>query len=105
TDRGERQSAPADGTGTVVVPIFIHRGDAVALGNGSRVLTTLHVARLKVRILGEETFLSGGKCQAGDYFGLPPAKVPTTTLAGLPTNPVTGGVALTGQICPLNGHA
>src|SRR5205085_7408078 len=105
TDRGEQQRGPADSTGTVVLPMFIHRGAAVALGNGSRVLTTLHVARLKVKILGEETFLAGGKCQAGAYFGLPLAKVPTTTLAGLPTNPLTGGVALTEQICPLNGHA
>jgi hypothetical protein len=105
TDRGQQQTGRADATGTVVVPMLIQRGDAISLGNGSRVLTTLHVARLKVRILGDETFLSGGTCQPGEYFGLPLQKVPTTTLAGVPTNPLSGGVALTGQICPPSGHA
>ena len=66
------------------------------------------MAHLKVKILGEDTFVAGGSCQAGDYVGPPLTAPPTTTVAGLPTNPAdptTGGVALTGQICPPNGHA
>jgi hypothetical protein len=107
-DRRERSPAVADSTGTVVGVLRVHGGDAVSLSNGSRSLTTLHVAHLKVKILGEETFLGGGKCQAGDYFGPPLTTPPTTTSAGLPTdpaNPTTGGVALTGEICPPGGHA
>jgi hypothetical protein len=107
-DRRERSPAVADATGTVIGVLRIHGGDSVSLSNGSRSLTTLHVARLKVKILGEETVVAGGSCQAGDYFGTPLSTPPTTTAAGLPTdptNPFTGGVALTGQVCPTSGHA
>jgi hypothetical protein len=108
TDHGRQAPALADSSGTIIVALPLHRGDLVALGNGSRSLTTLHVARLKVRIIGEETFLSGGTCQPGDYFGPPLTKPPTSTAAGMPTDPThptTGGVALTGAVCPLSGHA
>ncbi|HTX31360.1 MAG TPA: hypothetical protein VMD09_08235 [Solirubrobacteraceae bacterium] len=107
-DRRERFRSVADNTGLVVVPLRIHRGDSVSLSNGSRSLTTLHVAHLKVKILGEETTVAGGTCQAGDYFGPPLASPSLTVAAGLPsdpTDPTTGGVALTGQVCPTNGHA
>jgi hypothetical protein len=107
-DRRERFPAVADSTGLVVVPLRIHRGDSVSLSNGSRSLTTLHVAHLQVKILGEETSVAGGTCQAGDYFGTPLATPSLTATAGLPsdpTDPTTGGVALTGQVCPTNGHA
>ncbi len=108
SDRRRRARAVADSTGTIIVALRLHRGDQVALGNGSRSLTTLHVAHLKVRIVGEETFLAGGTCQSGDYFGTPLTKPPVTTAAGMPTdptNPTTGGVALTGAVCPRSGHA
>jgi hypothetical protein len=107
-DRRERAGGVADSMGAVVVALRLRRGDAVSLSNGSRSLSTLHVARLKVKILGEETFLSGGSCQAGQYVGTPLAEPPTTTAAGLPSDPndpVTGGVALTGEICPVSGRA
>lgn len=107
-DGRQRQGAIADSTGSAVAPLPIRRGDSVSLSNGSRILTTLHVAHLKVRILGDESFISGGSCQAGDYFGAPLSKVSVNTAAGTPTNAAAatnGGVALTGQICPRNGHA
>jgi hypothetical protein len=108
TDHGRQIPALADTSGTIIVALPLHRGDLVALGNGSRSLTTIHVARLKVKIIGEETFLAGGTCQAGDYFGPPLTKPPTSTAAGMPTDPAhpaAGGVALTGTICPPSGHA
>ncbi|MBV8429542.1 MAG: hypothetical protein JO244_00140, partial [Solirubrobacterales bacterium] len=107
-DRRQRALAIADPTGTAIGVLRVRQGDAISLSNGSRSLTTLHVAHLKVKILGEDTFVAGGSCQAGDYFGPPLTTPPTTTAAGLPTNPAdptTGGVALTGQICPPNGRA
>jgi hypothetical protein len=108
TDRRQRTEAIADATGTALALLPIRRGDSVALSNGSRTLTTLHIARLKVSILGDESFIFGGSCQAGDYFGEPLSKAPVTTAAGMPTDPTAasnGGVALTGQICPPSGHA
>jgi hypothetical protein len=108
TDRRRRARGVADGTGTMVAALRIRRGDAISLSNGSSSLTTLHVAHLEVKIVGEETFLAGGRCQAGEYFSPPLAEPSVTTAAGLPTDPTAltdGGVALTGAICPASGHA
>jgi hypothetical protein len=105
TDGRQRVPGAADSTGTLVEPLFVKRGDSVALSNGSRTLTTLRVARLKATILGEETVLAGGSCQPGDYFGVPLSSAPTSTSAGLPTSTATGGAALSGAICPTNGDA
>ena len=74
-------------------------GDGVSLSNGSRTLTTLHVAHLKVAVTEQQTALSGGTCEPGEYYGSPLADAPTNASAGGP------GVALTGEVCPLNGHA
>jgi hypothetical protein len=104
-DRRKRVSGPADATGTVVEPLVVRRGDSVVLSNRSRSLTVLHVAHLRVAILGEETFLSGGTCQAREYYGAPLSSAPTSTAAGLPSDPNAGGTALTGEICPANGDA
>ncbi len=104
-DGRQRASAIADATGTAIAPLAIRRGDAIALSNGSRTLTTLHVAHLQVRIFGEETVVAGGTCQPGDYFGAPVSKSSSSTSAGLPTSTATGGAALTGEVCPLNGRA
>ena len=105
TDGKQRQQAVADNTGTVVVPMLVSGGNSVALSNGSRTLTVLHVAHLKVVIDGEETVLAGGRCQPGDYFGAPPTTLSPSTSAGVPTNATNGGTALTGEICPMNGDA
>jgi hypothetical protein len=107
-DGRERIADAADPSGTIIDPLFVRGGDVVSLSNGSRTLTTLHVAHLRARIVGEETFLSGGRCQPGDYFAPPLSAPPTTTAAGMatdPTKPLTGGAALTGAICPLSGRA
>jgi hypothetical protein len=104
-DGKQKVSGTADSTGTFVEPLFIKRGDAVALSNGSRTLTTLHVAHLQVAILGEETSIFNGHCQPGDYFGSPLTTPPVSVSAGLPTSLFTGGTALTGQACPANGDA
>jgi hypothetical protein len=105
TDGRQRTRGVADPTGTVVVALKLARGDAVGLSNGSRSLTTLHVAHLQVAIGGEQTVLLGGTCQPGAYYGVPPSSAPTGTPAGLPTSASTGGSALTGAICPISGDA
>jgi hypothetical protein len=100
-DGSKSASGAADGTGTVSVPLAIKRGDTVSLSNGSRTLTTLHVAHLVAAIRGSQTVLSGGKCQPGEYYGPPTSTPPTNSSAGS----LSGGIALSGEICPLNGSA
>jgi hypothetical protein len=100
-DGAKSASGKADGTGTVAVPLPIKGGDTVALSNGSRTLTTLHVAHLRAAIKGNQTVLSSGQCQPGEYYGPPITTPPTSGSAGS----ITGGIALTGEICPLNGSA
>ena len=104
TDGGQHATSAADGSGSVAVPLAVHRGDTVALSNGARTLTALHVANLKVAIAGEQTVLAGGTCQAGDYFGGPLTEAPTNASAGAPSA-LAGGAALTGEICPTSGDA
>jgi hypothetical protein len=104
SDGLERISGRADSTGTLVVRLLVARGDLVRLSNGFRTLTTLHVANLRVKIFGQETFASSGSCQPGEYYGPPLITPPTSAAAGLPSPLTTGGVALTGMICSTNGH-
>lgn len=104
---GSTFSASADPTGTASGHFpagKIEGGDAIALSNGSRTLSTLHVAHLRVEINGEQSVLSGGSCQPGDYYGGPLSSAPTNASAGDPTV-VAGGSALTGEICPTSGRA
>lgn len=103
-DGSVTRTATADDTGTVAVSLAAHGGDTVTLSNGTRILTTLHVAHLRVDIAGEQTVLSGGSCQPGDYYGAPLSAPPTNSSAGDPTE-IAGGAALTGEICPLSGEA
>jgi|GEM_PF-2234702 len=104
TDGSRNRFASADSTGTISVSLPISRGDRVTLSNGLRTLTTLHVAQLRVDVTGAQTVLSGGRCQAGQYYGPPLTSPPLSSLAGEPTA-VAGGSALTGEICPLSGSA
>ncbi len=104
TDGAATASGTADGSGTVTVSLATHGGDTVSLSNGARILTTLHVAHLRVDITGEQTQLAGGTCQAGDYYGPPLSAPPTNQSAGDPSA-IAGGSALTGEICPLSGNA
>ena len=104
TDGGAHFSSAADATGTITGSLAIKRGDAVTLSNGSRTLSALHVAHLRVDITGEQTVLAGGTCQAGDYYAPPLSTAPTSAKAGDPSA-VAGGAALTGAICPTSGDA
>lgn len=102
TDGAKNATGQADGAGTVSVSLAIKGGDRVSLSNGSRVLTTLHVAHLRVAIKGRAAALSGGRCQPGEYYGPPVTTPPTGFSAG---SIFGGGTALTGEVCPLNGKA
>jgi hypothetical protein len=100
-DGGKHASGKADAHGVVGMHMRVRGGDVVALSNGSRVLTRLHVAHLRVLVKGNKKTATGGRCQPGDYYGPPLSKAPTNHAAGS----LAGGVALTGEICPLSGSA
>jgi hypothetical protein len=75
-------------------------GDVLALRNrAGRVLTTLHVAHLRIDLNGDQTVISGGRCEPGDYYGAPLTAPVTSVGIGVPGS---GG---TGRICPLSGKA
>jgi hypothetical protein len=101
TDGTQTASGAAGDGGTLTKSLTLTGGQAVALSNGPRTLTTLHVAGLRVGVTGEQTTLSGGTCQPGDYYGAPLSSGPTSPGAGDPF----GGVALAGEICPTSGDA
>src|SRR5436305_1629594 len=105
TDGRSRASGVADSSGTIIEPLAAPRGSTVTLSNGSRTLTALHVARVRVDLLGGAASVFGGRCQPGDYWGNPPAVPSTSAAAGTPSSADGGGSALTGMICPLNGNA
>jgi hypothetical protein len=75
-------------------------GQRVALINrAGRRVTTLHIAHLRVDLTAEQTRVTGGTCQPGDFYGLSSA---ASSLAGqLLGSPVTA----TSAVCPLNGSA
>jgi hypothetical protein len=97
----------ADATGTVAKAVPVSRGATVALSNGSRTLTTLHVANLRVAISGDAATVTAGKCSPGRYWGGPLTSAPINGYAGEGSlTPLgAGGAALTGAICPLGGSA
>ncbi|HEY5318573.1 MAG TPA: hypothetical protein VIJ20_11360, partial [Solirubrobacteraceae bacterium] len=75
-------------------------GDVVALRNSAhRTLTVLHVAHLQVHILGAQTTIASGTCEAGNYYGPAPDSPPTNAAIGAP------GIAGQGKICPADGDA
>ncbi len=104
TDGGSHRAAAADDTGAISVSLTVHRGDTVSLSNGSRTLTTLHVANLRANIMGEQTVLSGGSCQPDNYYAAPLSTAQTSGSAGAPSD-LVGGPALTDVICSSSGHA
>jgi hypothetical protein len=93
--------ASADVGGRISVSsLRVARGDAFRLTNSAgRTLTTLHVAHLRVDITGDQSAISGGSCEGGDYYGPPLTSAPVGSQVG------TGGVTGTGTICPLDGTA
>lgn len=101
-------TAATDATGTLTAPLggspALAGGDVVTLANAAgRVLTTLHVAHLRVDLIGSQTVAASGSCEAGDYWGAPPTDEPPlfSALAGDPL----GGIAGTGTVCPAGGDA
>ncbi len=101
----ERAYVKADGTGVVATPFRAPRGYEIVLSNSaSRTLTTLHVARLRVHIVGNGRRVASGTCSPFEYWGGPLTRPPTSAAAGEPTS-VAGGSALTGRICPASGRA
>lgn len=102
SDGAKHASAKANAKGIAAGHLAIKGGDVIALSNGSRVLTRLHVAHLHVVVKGNRNTASGGSCQAGEYYGPAPAKAPTNNNHA---GSLTGGIALTGEICPLSGKA
>jgi hypothetical protein len=93
----------ADLLGEIVIRLGIRRGDQVVLSNGATKLTTLHVARLQVHILGGSRHVSGGRCSPGEYLRGPLLTAPTNGFAGEPSE-LFGGTALTGVICLGDGN-
>ncbi len=94
-------TASADATGSVTSAIELHGGDTVTLSNGLRTLSTLHVAHLRVSIDGSNPgAVASGSCEPYQYYGPPITRPPFPGAVG-----ASGGVALTGQICPVSGDA
>lgn len=86
--------------GAVPGPGGVRGGDLLTLRNrAGRVLSTLHVAHLKIYLRGQSSVVTGGFCQPGDYWG-PPVSAPPT--GGKVGNPSVGG---TGIACSLDGRA
>jgi hypothetical protein len=74
-------------------------GNVLTLVNAAgRRLTSLHVAHLRVDLIGNQTTVASGTCQAGDYWGPPVSKPPVSAEIGL-------GIGASGTICPSSGHA
>jgi hypothetical protein len=79
--------------------LAITGGDVVALVNaGARRLTLLHVAHLRVHLIGNQTVVASGTCEAGDYWGPPVSKPPIGASIGV-------GIGGSGTICPDSGRA
>jgi hypothetical protein len=95
----------ADGAGTAAFPALRGRpalrgGDLLTLRNRTRrVLSTLHVAHLRVDLAGASTIVVSGSCQAGEFYGSQITTPPTGPGIGNP------GVAGDGTVCPLSGRA
>ena len=95
----------ADYSGTITVTDLpgshpVARGDLFRLLNPAhRVLTTLHVADLRVAIDGDETDVASGTCSPGEYWGAPLTSLPYSDAVGV------GGAAGTGIVCPDDGAA
>ena len=91
--------ATASGGGAVrITSLRPTGGDQIMLRNrAGRVLTVLHVARLRVDLADGR--IVSGHCEAGDYFGAAPSAPPVSPFVGVP------GVGGSESVCPLSGKA
>ena len=96
-----RRHATAGSDGAIFVRgLRLHGGQQLALINrAGRRLTTLHVAHLRVAIIGNQTRIASGICQPGDFYG-PPLSSSTPV-----SDQVGDGVFGNGTICPPSGNA
>jgi hypothetical protein len=79
--------------------LAVRGGDVVTLVNtAGRRLTSLHVARLRIDLVGNETVVASGSCQAGDYWGKPVTSPPIGASIGV-------GISDSGTICPGSAKA
>ena len=104
TDGAQKVSGEAGEKGTLSHSLIVKGGDSVALSNGSRTLTTLHVAKLEVHLAGAGSTVASGTCSPDEYWGGPLSSVPTNEFAGVPSA-IAGGAGFTGEICPESGDA
>jgi hypothetical protein len=61
-------------------------------------LTTLHVAHLRVNLVGNQTQIASGTCQPGDYYGSASTSSPIDVLLGV-------GATQQTEVCPNSGRA
>jgi hypothetical protein len=79
--------------------VGVRGGQTVTLINAAgRRLTTLHVAHLRVDLIGRQTVIASGSCQPGEFYGAPLSRAPTASSVGI--GPGGGGTA-----CPDDGRA
>jgi hypothetical protein len=92
--------ARAGGAGTIAVAgLHLHGGEVLTLvDRAGRRLTSLHVAQLRVAIIGDQTVIASGTCQPGAYWGAPLTSPPASKA-------VSYGISGSGTICPTSGRA
>ncbi len=107
SDGSQSKSASADATGTAHTSMTLHRGDVVKLSDSGVTMTVLHVANLRVHLIGDGSTVASGICSPDEYWGGPLTSPPINAFAGEGSfTPLgAGGAALTGQICPKSGNA
>lgn len=94
TDGAQFVPDRADGSGTISVPLTLAGRDSVVLTNPSGVvLTTLHVASLRVAIDDSSATYTGGVCQPNQWFGTPSGQHGAPALALCPASGSAAGVA------------
>jgi hypothetical protein len=94
---GLRALADGAGAATFARPrAWVRGGQVLVLRNrAGRVLTSLHVAHLRVALRGNAVV--GGRCEPGAYLGAPVGAPETSAGVGATT------VAGSGRVCPLSG--
>lgn len=88
------RSAPARASA-----VGVQGGDVFALLGDRRTLSVLHVSHLRAALSGNQTVLSGGRCEPGEYWGAPLVRLPHSAAVGMP------GATGAGIVCPPSGRA
>jgi hypothetical protein len=96
TDGSQHVMNLASSGGVITTPLTLHGGDVVVLSNGLRTLTTLHVAHLRVDLVGDGDSVAGGTCETNQYWGGP---LTGPIFNGSAGEFGEGGPAESGEIC------